>query len=207
MLWIGLTGGIASGKSSVARVFMRMGIPVISADALAHEVLEPGSAAVARVAKLFGDSVRAKDGGIDRQRLGELVFTDPTGEKIQALERILHPEVRKKAEQLRQQLQAKGCSLAIYEVPLLFEKEMQGLFDKIVCVAVRPEIQVQRLMRRSRLSSTEAYQRINKQAPLEMKLSGSDVVIWNNGDASDLERIAEMVARDLLTNSKPRRRL
>jgi dephospho-CoA kinase len=204
MLWIGLTGGIASGKSSVARVFVRMGIPVLSADVLAHEVMQPGSEAVARVVELFGRSVRTKNGGIDRQRLGETVFGDPTGTKLRALEQILHPEVRKKADELRAELSRKGHALAVYEVPLLFEKEMQGLFDKVVCVAVRPEVQVQRLIARNHISSVEAYQRIGKQAELSMKLAGSDIVIWNNGQTSDLERIAESVARDLLTNSKRR---
>ncbi|MBL7689083.1 MAG: dephospho-CoA kinase [Bdellovibrionaceae bacterium] len=202
MLWIGLTGGIASGKSSVARVFVRMGIPVVSADVLAHEVLEPGSEAVERIVELFGRSVRANDGGIDRHRLGEIVFVDPTGAKLRALEQILHPQVRKKADELRQELRHKGHSVAVYEVPLLFEKDMQGLFDKIVCVAVRPEVQVQRLVARNHISSVEAYQRIRKQADLSMKLAGSDIVIWNNGQTSDLERIAESVARDLLTSSK-----
>ncbi len=204
MLWIGLTGGIASGKSSVARVFVRMGIPVVSADVLAHEVLQPGSESVARVVELFGRSVRTKNGGIDRQRLGETVFADPTGAKLRALEQILHPQVRQKADDLRKELSRKGYALAVYEVPLLFEKDMQGLFDKIVCVAVRPEVQVQRLIARNRISSAEAYQRIGKQAELSMKLAGSDIVIWNNGQTSDLERIAESVARDLLTNSKRR---
>ncbi|MBK7891618.1 MAG: dephospho-CoA kinase [Bdellovibrionales bacterium] len=204
MLWIGLTGGIASGKSSVARVFVRMGIPVVSADVLAHEVLQPGSEAVARVIELFGRSVRAKNGGIDRQRLGEIVFADSTGAKLRALEQILHPQVRERADELRKELSRKGYGVAVYEVPLLFEKEMQGLFDKIVCVAVRPDVQVQRLIARNHISSVEAYQRIGKQAELSMKLAGSDIVIWNNGQTSDLERVAESVARDLLTNSKRR---
>lgn len=205
MLWIGLTGGIASGKSSVARVFLRLGIPVVSADVLAHEVLQPGSEAVARVVDLFGRSVLAKNGSIDRQRLGEIVFTDSTGAKLRELEHILHPQVRKKADELRRELSRKGHTLAVYEVPLLFEKDMQGLFDKIICVAVRPEIQVQRLITRNRMSSTEANQRIRRQATLSTKLAGSDIVIWNNGQASDLERIAESVARDLLTSSKRHR--
>lgn len=197
MKWVGLTGGIASGKSTVAKVFASRGIPVVSADQLAHDVMKPGSPAEASIKKHF--RIR---GPLTRERLGAIVFGDPTGVKLRDLEAILHPEVRKLAEAKRRDLEAQGFAVAVYEVPLLFEKDMKPLFDSVVTVAVDESIQVDRLMRRNRLTRHEAYQRIRKQLPLSAKLDGSDFVIWNNSSVDDLIRKADKVAQDLITSSK-----
>src|SRR6185369_10389421 len=151
---IGLTGGIATGKNSVARFFAERGIPVIDADQLAREAVQPGSPALEQVIALFGRELLAHDGSLNRKRLGALIFSDP--EKRRRIEGILHPEIRKIAEGLIAQAASSGHRRLIYMAPLLIEAGATDRVDEIWVVTVRPEIQLERLMRRDGVSHEEA---------------------------------------------------
>lgn len=191
MKWIGLTGGIATGKSTVAAVLRRLGIPVVDADEMAREVVAPGSPGLSEVKKRFGAEVITAEGALDRSRLGQLIFSDP---KARAdLEGILHPMIRQRVKILRQELAEQGHRLAFYDVPLLFEKNMEKQFDGIVVVSCSPEEQKSRLMKRSGLTAEEAELRISQQWPLKSKIAGATWVI-DNSTGSDVEA----QVRDLL---------
>jgi dephospho-CoA kinase len=202
MLWVGLTGGIGSGKSTVARILESLGITVIEADRLAHDAMATGSEGAKKVRATFGDAVFNADGSVDRQKLGALVFDDKSGAARLALEGILHPEVRGKSESERKRLEARGDEIAVYEIPLLFEKKLEHNFDLIVTVAASSQIQLDRLMTRSKLTAEEAHRRISAQLSQDLKIQGSDFVIWNDGDERELRRQTEKVVAEIL--KKPR---
>lgn len=189
MLWIGLTGGIACGKSSVTRILRSKGLPVIDADELAREVVRSGTPGLAEVAQVFGPEAIGADGELNRKRIGELVFGHP--EKLAQLEAIIHPRVRARQDEKRRELEARGERLAFYDVPLLFEKKMEPLFDRVVTVACTPELQIERLMARNSLSRPEAEVRIRAQIPIDEKVRRAHDVIWNNGDWAALELAVE----------------
>ena len=197
MLWIGLTGGIASGKSTVAKYLAELGYSVISADRLAHQAMSPGSTGAAKILARFGRDVFLPDGNVDRAKLGAIVFEDSTGRSKLDLEAILHPEVRLQAAQEKERCRQAGDRLAFYEIPLLFEKGMEAQFDKIVCVAVDPPLQIQRLINRSNLDRSSAEARIRSQFSQEVKVKGSDEVIWNNGSLEELKSQTEAVVKRL----------
>lgn len=193
MLWIGLTGGIASGKSTVAKLLAEQGYSVINADHLAHQAMSAGSSGAAKVLHRFGPSVFHPDGSVDRAKLGAIVFQDTTGQARLDLEAILHPAVRLEAAKEKERCRNSGQKLAFYEIPLLFEKKLESQFDKIICVAVDPKIQLQRLMDRSQLDLAAAEARIQSQLPQAAKVTGSDYVIWNNGTLEDLKSATNAV--------------
>ncbi|MBN8540026.1 MAG: dephospho-CoA kinase [Deltaproteobacteria bacterium] len=197
MLWIGLTGGIASGKSTVAKYLAELGYCVISADQLAHQAMLPGSAGAAKILSRFGPSVFLPDGTVDRAKLGKIVFEDSTGRSKLDLEAILHPEVRLQAAKEKERCRQSGRQLAFYEIPLLFEKKLESQFDKIVCIAVDPQLQIQRLMSRSKLDRPSAAARIQSQYPQDVKVKGSDEVIWNNGSLEELKNLTSAVVKRL----------
>lgn len=185
MLWIGLTGGIASGKSTVSRLLRARGFAVIDADQLAREVVQPGTAGYREVVAAFGPDVVSTSGELDRKQIASLVFADQT--KLQELERIIHPRVRARAQELRDELTAEGRQIAFYDVPLLFEKNMQSLFDRTVAVVCSPEVQIARLMSRDGLAPEEARKRLEAQLPIATKSALADAVIRNDGDLAALE--------------------
>lgn len=185
MLWVGLTGGIASGKSTVSRLLRARGFAVIDADQLAREVVRPGTEGHREVVAAFGPDVVSASGELDRKRIGSLVFADPV--KLQELERIIHPRVRARAQELRDELAAEGQRIAFYDVPLLFEKNMQSLFDRTVAVVCPPDVQVARLMSRDGLTLEEARKRLETQLPIATKATLADAVIRNDGDLAALE--------------------
>lgn len=187
MFWVGLTGGIATGKSTVAEFLIGRGYPVIYADHLAHLAMAAGSLGAKQVQKAFGSTVFHKDGTVDRGQLGKIIFLDKTGMKKKQLEEILHPAVRILAQSERARLKNEGHEIAFYEIPLLFEKNLKSLFDTVICVAASNEIQVERLMARSQLSHEEAKVRIAAQMPQDLKVKQSDFVIWNQGQRDALE--------------------
>lgn len=206
MLWIGLTGGIASGKSTVAEIFQSLGVTVVGADQLAHDAIAPGSNGASEVRRAFGDTVFRPDGSVDRAKLGAIVFADATGAMRSKLESIIHPEVRKISEIERARLHARGDQFAVYEIPLLFEKNLTDSFDLIVTVAVSPELQLQRLMARSGLDAEAARARIAAQLSQDVKVQGSDFVIWNDGNTDHLRRQVEKIVGELRKPiTKPRR--
>ncbi|MFO7155683.1 MAG: dephospho-CoA kinase [Pseudomonadota bacterium] len=181
---IGLTGGIASGKSEVSRLLARKGIPVIDADRLAREAVAPGSPALLRIAERWPETVR--DGRLDRKALGAIVFASAAERK--ALEAIVHPWIRAEAWRRMDEALARGAKRVIYEAPLLFETGTADELDAVILVAAPEEVQRQRLMRRDALRPEEAEARIAAQLPLEEKRRRATFVIDNDGDLDDLSR-------------------
>lgn len=183
---IGLTGGIASGKSAVARRLAFLGAVVLDADRLAREAVEPGAPAWAQVKEAFPQVIQ-EDQTIDRRLLGEIVFSDAQKRKL--LESFIHPEVLRMLLARAAQAKAQGW-LVVAEVPLLFEVGWEGLMDEVWVVYVRPEVQLERLLARSSLSREQAERMIESQLPLDVKVSRADRVIDNNGP---LEKTWEQV--------------
>jgi dephospho-CoA kinase len=188
---IGLTGGIACGKSSVATFFRLRGVPVIDADQLSREVVQPGSPALERIAALFGADGLTADGALDRARMGALIFAD-TG-KRQQLEAILHPQIRKLADERISQAASAGHRRLVYMAPLLIEAGVSERVDEIWVVTVADEIQLERLMARDNLSRDQALQRVASQMPLTEKARHGKIVIDNSGTPQQTERLLESI--------------
>jgi dephospho-CoA kinase len=178
-LIIGLTGGIASGKSTVAKMLLELGIPVIDADQIAREVVEIGEEAYLQIVEKFGEEILHDDKTIDRAKLGAIVFNDE--EKRKLLNSIVHPAVRKKMLEQKEQYVKKGEKTIVLDIPLLFESNLTHLVDKIIVVYVDDHIQLERLMARNCFSKEEAEARIKAQMPLKEKAAKADAVIDNNG--------------------------
>ncbi len=178
MVRIGLTGGIASGKSLVADEFARLGATVIDADVLARKVVEPGSPGLAEVVERFGGGVLLPDGTLDRQRLADIIFRD--GEDRAALNAIIHPRVR--AEARRQEEAGRGDAVVLHVIPLLVETGQQGAFDGVIVVDVPEEMQVTRLMQRNALTEQQALERLAAQAPRSTRLAAARWVVDNTAD-------------------------
>ncbi len=195
MRLVGLTGGIASGKSTLAAMLRARGAPVVDADALAREAVRHGSPALARIAEAFGPEVLLPDGGLDRRRLGALVFADP--EERRRLEAITHPAVREllAAELIR--LEAEGHSLAFYDVPLLFEVGLEGAVECTVVVWTPRAVQLARLVQRDGLTPSEAEARVAAQLPIDEKAARADVVVENDGPVEALAAKADRLLADL----------
>ncbi len=193
---IGLTGGIASGKSTVARLLAAHGIPVIDADQLARDAVLPGTPALAAVAALFGDGVLRPDGTLDRQALGGRVFADPSLRR--RLEAILHPAIKVLAEERLAELRRRGEAVVVYMAPLLIEAGATDRVDELWVVYVDRETQLARVMARDGLSREEAGQRLAAQMSMEEKAALGWIVIDNRGSEADLdERVAELCRREL----------
>lgn len=186
---IGLTGGIASGKSSVAGFFEERGVPVIDADQLSRVAVLPGNPALERIRALFGNEVIAPDGSLDRKRVAALVFA--SADKRRQLEEILHPEIRRLSEMQISDAEAAGQRLLVYMAPLLIEAGATDRVDEIWVVTVSPEIQMERLMRRDSLNRAEASEIIASQMPLADKVLHGKVVIDNSGTEKQTRRILE----------------
>lgn len=183
---IGLTGGIASGKSTISSWFRRHGFPVIDADQIARQVVEPGEEGLKRVSEAFGQEILKSNGTLDRTRLGSLIFNDPG--KRRKLNDLLHPLIRLKMQEELSAFESQGCSAVVLDVPLLFEGPFAGWTDKTVVVYVTRETELSRLMRRDHLSEGEATARIQAQIPLEEKKKRADAVIDNGGSVASAER-------------------
>jgi dephospho-CoA kinase len=192
MLRIGLTGGIASGKSMAADELARLGAVVIDADVLAREVVEPGTPGLAAVVERFGDGVLS-DGRLDRARLGQIVFADPQAR--QDLERIIHPAVRRRAAELESQ--AGSDAVVVHVIPLLVETGQSQSFDLCVVVDVDRETQLARLAQRDGFDEHQANARIAAQATREARLAVADIVLDNRGSVADLKKQVAAVWSDL----------
>lgn len=179
---IGLTGGIATGKTSVALHLAKRGAEVIDADEVAHRLLEPGTSVHEKISREFPSAVR-EDGTIDRKILGALVFENPSSRAL--LEAIVHPEVLREMKESIER--SPGCWVVLM-VPLLFEAGMEGLADEVWVVKASPENQLERLMKRNGLSRREAELRIRAQWPLEKKIALADVVIDNDRPPEEVEK-------------------
>jgi dephospho-CoA kinase len=180
---IGLTGGIATGKSSVARYFSEQGVPVIDADQLSRKVVLPGSPALVQIVSLFGRDILDHDGALNRKRLGALIFSNQ--EQRRHLESILHPAIRKLSEERITEAAAAGHQRLIYMAPLLIEAGVTNRVDDVWVVTLRPEIQLERLMRRDNISREQAERVIASQMPLAEKERYGSVVIDNSGSEAE----------------------
>lgn len=178
-LVVGLTGGPATGKSTVAAVFRELGAEVISADEIVHKLLAHDEDVRRSVVKEFGKEILDDCGNVNRRRLGEIVFQDE--KKRRRLERIIHPPVLKTIEQEINKFRRDGQGVLVVEIPLLVEVSCFYLVDKVVVVTAEQETQLQRLQNRYGLSQSDAMKRINAQLPLSAKLKYADWVIDNNG--------------------------
>ena len=179
MLVLGLTGGIASGKSVVAEMFQRLGAEVVSADDLARELVRPGSKTLARIAERFGIEVLQSDGSLNRPFLAEKIFSDPQARKV--LDRITHPAIAELAAERFRAFAQKGVRIVVYDAPLLYEAGADSQVDRVVVVAVDETTQLQRLMMRDGLDRQAAKARVEAQMPLVQKIARADYVIDNNG--------------------------
>jgi len=184
---VGLTGGIACGKSTVAGMLVRRGAFSIDLDQIAREVVLPGSPVLARVADCFGQGILNTDGSLNRKALGEIVFNDPNARK--KLESIMHPPIRALMKERMAALeQAHPDRLVVVEVPLLYESGLQAMFDEVMVVYVPRDMQLARLQEREGLSLEQAEKRLNAQLPIEDKKKWADVVIDNSGTLEQTER-------------------
>jgi dephospho-CoA kinase len=181
MVRVGLTGGIAAGKSLVAAELAARGATIIDADVLAREVVEPGTPGLAAIIERFGTQVLT-DGRLNRSRLAEIIFADPVARRD--LERIVHPAVRARATELEQA--AGSAAVVVHVIPLLVETGQQQTFDLVVTVDVDHETQIERLMARNGYSRAEAESRIAAQASSEDRRSAADVVVDNSGSIAEL---------------------
>lgn len=197
MKLVGLTGGIASGKTTVAKIMKRLGAAIVDADALSREVVEPGRDAWKAIVDTFGAEVLRPDQTLDRQKLRAVIFNNSTARK--KLESIIHPRVRALAEERINQQAAAGYELVVYEVPLLFEGNLHEWLRPVVLVACDADVQRQRLQQRDRLTPEEAQKHIDAQMSLEEKRRLADYVIENDGDLESLERQVEAVLKRIKT--------
>jgi dephospho-CoA kinase len=181
---VGLTGGIASGKSEVSKRLAGLGAVLIDADAVAREVVAPGTAGLADIVGVFGACVLGPDGALDRARLGEIVFSD--GALREKLNAIVHPLVAERMIEMERS--AAPGSVVVHDVPLLTENSLASLYDMVVVVDVPVEMQLDRLIRLRGMPPDQARARISAQASREQRLAIADVVIDNSGSLADLDR-------------------
>lgn len=194
MLLVGLTGGIGSGKSTVARLLEKRGAVVFDADLLAREAVEPGTPGHAAVIERFGADVLAPGGELDREALASIVFADPSARRD--LEEIVHPEVRR--------LFAEGSeayrdtdSVVVFSAPLLVETGMHTAFEVLVVVSATVATQIERLMHQRGMSEPSIRARIDAQAPLEDKAAAADFLVDNEGSLDELESQVDRLWNDL----------
>ena len=187
---VGLTGGVASGKSTVSQMMADLGAVVIDADLLAREVVAPGSEGLAEIVEAFGPDVLTADGELDRPAVGAIVFADP--DKRRVLEAIIHPRVRARGAEI--EAEAPEGALVVHDIPLLAETGQAGAFDAVVVVDVPREVQLDRMVRLRGMTQEDAEARIAAQASREDRLAVATYVIDNTGTYDDLrERVAEVV--------------
>lgn len=183
---IGLTGGIASGKSLVASYLEKQGIPVVDADKLARQVVEPGEPALAQIVATFGKNVLQADGTLDRKQLGAIIFGDE--QKRERLNQIVHPAVRQLMKKQADLYEQRGYPRVVLDIPLLYESNLFHMVNQVWLVYVDEATQLRRLIERDGSTETEAKQRIAAQMPLTAKKAQADVLIDNNGTKENTYR-------------------
>jgi dephospho-CoA kinase len=191
LIKIGLTGGIATGKSMTLDHWQKAGAVSIDADTLAHQALIPGTPTWNEVVHTFGPKILNKDGTVNRPKLGKIVFADKI--KREALNRIIHPAVEKMWTKDMEQLEREGAArIAVVAIPLLYEVAAETKFDCVVVVGCSESTQLARLTKKG-LSKSQAQARIRAQWPLQMKMERADFVIWNDGQLEVLHQQAETI--------------
>lgn len=200
MLKVGLTGNIAAGKSTVARTWRELGGTVVDADLLARQAVAPGTPALAAIEAQWGPWVLEEGGGLDRAALRQIVFSDP-GARAR-LEGIVHPAVASLRDDLYREAKARGESLVVADIPLLFEVGLADEFDVVVLVDAPEETRLMRLVGDRGMDPDEARRMMAAQMPSALKRARADVVIENTGSIADLERRAGEVWRDLFRRAE-----
>jgi dephospho-CoA kinase len=205
MLNVGLTGGIACGKSTVAQMFVLLGAHLIDFDKLAHEVQEPEKPAWKEIIRYFGKDILKQDETIDRNILAQIVFADK--KELKALNNIVHPLVFNLWQERLDKIKIKEeHAIVLSDVPLLFEGKMQDLFDLTILVLISPEEQICRLMARNSMSRDEAQIRLASQMPIEDKIGLADIVIDNQDNISQTEKRVAQIWRQLKDREKNKNR-
>lgn len=197
---IGLTGGIASGKSTVTEMLRALGAPIVDADLLARQVVEPGSPALAEIAERFGADVITADGTLDRKKLGAVVFEDPDARRD--LNRITHPRIAMAGQQAIAAHGANGAKVVIYDAALIVENKLHLGLAGLIVVSLPREVQRRRLMARDQIDEEAAEARIAAQLPLEEKVAVADYVIDNSGTLDETRAQVEKVWAQITTGSE-----
>jgi dephospho-CoA kinase len=198
MLKVGLTGGIGAGKSEVSRLLVEHGAVLIDADRIAREVVAPGTPGLAAVVDAFGEGVLAPDGGLDRPKLGSIVFADPG--KLAVLNSIVHPLVGDRSRTLEEA--APEDAVVVHDVPLLAENGLAALYDLVIVVDARPGTQLDRLVRLRGMTEEDARARMAAQASRDKRLEIADIVIDNDVPLEELERRVREVWADLVRRAR-----
>ncbi|TYV21169.1 dephospho-CoA kinase [Listeria monocytogenes] len=175
---IGLTGSVATGKSTVSNMIQQAGIPLVDADIAARKVVEPGTEGLKEIVAYFGEEILLADGTLDRAKLGEIIFKDK--EKREKLNEITHPRVKDYMLEARERFFRAGEELVFFDIPLLFESHLESLVDQIVVVWTTPETELKRLMERNNLTKEDALRRIESQMGIDEKARKADFFIDNN---------------------------
>jgi len=197
---IGLTGGIASGKSTVAGIIAGYGIPVVDADQLAREAVLPGSAALRQVVAAFGGEVLHGDGSLDRAVLAEKIFSEPLARRD--LEAILHPAIKALAQKRLEELRCQGVQVAFYMAPLLIEAGVADRVEEIWVVYVDAATQLERIRKRDAVSQEDAEKRLAAQMPMDEKRNYGRIVIDNSGSLEELQgKVAAVLKAEVLSKS------
>lgn len=182
-LVIGLTGSIATGKSTLANMFKQYGIDVIDADIIAREVVELDQPAYTQIVNAFGTEILDENREIDRKKLGNIIFSDESKRKV--LNSIIHPAIRKNMLKKRDELINLGPQCIVLDIPLLFESGLEDYVEKIIVAYVSKETQIKRLMERDDCTKKEALEKINTQISIDEKAERADAIIDNNGSRED----------------------
>ena len=199
-LKVAVTGGAGSGKTSVCNRLKELGVKVISADEMARKAVAPGSKALTKIIRYFGDTVLLADGTLNRKMLRRMI-TDDDDARL-SLERFLHNEITKLIQKNVVYAEKEGCRIVVIEVPLLFELGMKEKFDWVVVVSADKGLRVKRLMERDQTSRDEAQDLVNVQMPDELKIGQADYVVWNEGSMKKLIASVDVLFKDLNKTTK-----
>ena len=182
---IGLTGSIASGKSTVAKMMTALGLPIVDADVVARDVVKPGTETLALIVQNFGENILLDDGNLNRPKLGDIIFHERAKRKI--LNDIMHPAIRQEMLTQRDAYLEAGQKHVVMDIPLLFESKLQHFVERILVVSVSEEVQLRRLMERNQLSKEDALARMHSQLPMSVKEKSAHAVIYNNENIQQTE--------------------
>ena len=198
MLVVGLTGGIASGKSTVSQYLRELGAEIIDADVIAGELVYPQSSAWQEVVNHFGKEIIDENGFLKRKKLGQIIFQSPAEREV--LNEILHPKIKQRiAEQIQAFRQQEEVSLIIVDAPLLIESGMTGMVDEVWVVSIPVELQLQRLRERDKLSEAEAQKRLTSQMPLQEKIKYAQRVIDNSGTIINTKKTIDFLWKQVVS--------